>query len=804
MQETIKGDGAATNVTTYGYNPDGQIAQITDPMGQTFEYSYDADNRLSSILMTDTEQNETTKEIEYTWDSNSKTETYQISIGNDQVAIKCNAYGLLESVDGVLSGDDANADRVSYAYDDDYKLAGVGYYIYDAQQSQYVLWTTSYAYDAFGRLETITDRLGRESAYAYNDDFSLKSLTLPNGTVTSYTYDDLRRLVSIATTGLSANDIIAKFTYQYNDLGLRDKVSMADGRMTEWAYDDVGRLIQEHFKKPDGTTLLRYLYAYDAAGNRTSKKTDYDDDDGAYAATATYTNNAYNQLTGVSGNPGRGNKVNVTGTIPTAWTLADGDVKVTPNSGSAVDAEIRGRFFIARNVPLSDSATNSIVASTTATTLAGNAPSSDTVQNVALDQSLDVAYTYDANGNLVAKSEEGGSILWTYTYSVDDWLIKVEGPAGFVEQYSYDPIGRKYKIETTENQQTTTRYLVYDGGSVVLEIDSAMELSKEFVRGSSLGGGIGGLLYTRDSSGGMGYFHYDAQGNVVSVTDEAREELAYYEYDACGNLLTECGGLSNEFKFSTKQASLGTNLVDFGYRWYDAQTGRWTQRDPGDYQDSGNLYLYALNSPLFLYDPWGDVIRVYKEAGTEGWTEAGTAKTKEDIDALEANAKRGDVNCVFRDLYKIVLTVCGKNLLVGLAESEKVVEIYVYTTREIGGPPVTTGANREKALPKGQKVTLPGGGEVTGTGEGTDCTIKYENYTTRTDDDFTAYPDEQLVHELQRAWDTVMGTYDMTVVKGLRKETCRAVCKMNEYIREKEGQGTTRQRKKYFGKEVHE
>jgi hypothetical protein len=96
--------------------------------------------------------------------------------------------------------------------------------------------------------------------------------------VTEQTYDDLRRLVSIATTGLSANDIIAKFTYEYNDLGLRDKVTAADGRTTEWAYDDGnasrcldeaslrrvsrqggGRLIEEHFKKPDATALLGYM-----------------------------------------------------------------------------------------------------------------------------------------------------------------------------------------------------------------------------------------------------------------------------------------------------------------------------------------------------------------------------------------------------------------------------------------------------------------------------------------------------------------------------------------------------------------
>ena len=418
-------------------------------------------------------------------------------------------------------------------------------------------------------------------------------------------------LLSIATTGLSANDIIVKFTYHYNDLGLRDKVTAqhgceADGRTTEWSYDDVGRLIEEHFKSagPSPETLLRYIYTYDAAGNRTAKKTDYDDDNGSFAATATYTNNGYNQLTAVSGTPGRGSRVNVTGTIPTAWTLAAGDVTVTPNStpANAVNAEVRGRFFIARNVPLNNSTTNSIVASTDAETLADHSPSSDTVSDVALDTSLDVSYTYDANGNLTVKSEEGGSVLWTYTYSVDDWLIKVEGPNGLVEEYEYDPIGRKYKTQTTSAGQTITRYFVYDGGSILLALDEDKDIDKEFVRGLCLGGGIGGLLYTRDADGSLAYFHYDGHGNVVSVTDEAHEEVAYYEYDAWGNVLTACGSLANEFAFSTKQASLGTGLIDFGYRWYDSQTGRWTQRDIAG---SLNTYLYCSDSPVSRFDPDG-------------------------------------------------------------------------------------------------------------------------------------------------------------------------------------------------------
>jgi RHS repeat-associated protein len=174
------------------------------------------------------------------------------------------------------------------------------------------------------------------------------------------------------------------------------------------------------------------------------------------------------------------------------------------------------------------------------------------------------------------------------------------------------------------DEQTTTRYFAYDGGSIVLELaevgegeDKHYELEKEHVRGLSLGGGIGGLLYTRDADGTTGYFHYDGQGNVVSVTNEAREEIAYYEYDAWGNILTGCGSLANEFAFSTKQASTGTGLIDFGLRHYDPQTARWLTRDPVRLDGGLNLYAYCLGHPIDLIDPDGLKARTFWGAAAE-------------------------------------------------------------------------------------------------------------------------------------------------------------------------------------------
>ena len=114
---------------------------------------------------------------------------------------------------------------------------------------------------------------------------------------------------------------------------------------------------------------------------------------------------------------------------------------------------------------------------------------------------------------------------------------------------------------------------------VIGELDNSDNLVREYVRGLSLGGGIGGILYCKQS-GSFYCYHYDGSGNVTSVTDGDGEEVAIYEYDSFGNVLTEAGSLANEFKFSTKQAVKRGQLIDFGCRWYDPEIGRFTQAHP--------------------------------------------------------------------------------------------------------------------------------------------------------------------------------------------------------------------------------
>jgi len=76
-------------------------------------------------------------------------------------------------------------------------------------------------------------------------------------------------------------------------------------------------------------------------------------------------------------------------------------------------------------------------------------------------------------------------------------------------------------------------------------------------------------------------------------------------YDAFGNVTEQTGTFTPRYTFSTKEYLSDAGLYLYAYRAYDPIAGRWTQRDPIDYQDSINLYQFCGNNPVNNVDVLG-------------------------------------------------------------------------------------------------------------------------------------------------------------------------------------------------------
>ena len=97
---------------------------------------------------------------------------------------------------------------------------------------------------------------------------------------------------------------------------------------------------------------------------------------------------------------------------------------------------------------------------------------------------------------------------------------------------------------------------------------------------------------------------------VMTINANDKTVSAHLHYDAFGNIKHKIGSFSPTYTFSTKEYLEEVALYLYPYRAYDPISGRWTQRDPIDYQDSINLYQFCGNNPVNGFDI--DGLKVYK------------------------------------------------------------------------------------------------------------------------------------------------------------------------------------------------
>jgi RHS repeat-associated protein len=217
------------------------------------------------------------------------------------------------------------------------------------------------------------------------------------------------------------------------------------------------------------------------------------------------------------------------------------------------------------------------------------------------------SYTYDPNGNLVSKTEDGQT--WTYEWNAENQLVAVERDGTEIARFAYDPLGRRVEKVAAG---ITTQY-TYDGEDVLRTIDSD-GTTYTYVQGT----GIDEPLAREDASGNLTYYHSDGLGSVVKMTDPSGAVVHEYRYDAWGNI--ESGEAEPGFAFTGREWEPETGLYYYRARYYDPAAGRFISEDPLGLSAGINTYTYTANNPARWIDPQGyDYITYSPASRTLQW-----------------------------------------------------------------------------------------------------------------------------------------------------------------------------------------
>ena len=115
------------------------------------------------------------------------------------------------------------------------------------------------------------------------------------------------------------------------------------------------------------------------------------------------------------------------------------------------------------------------------------------------------------------------------------------------------------------------------------------------------------------------YYLADANWNTTAVVSDSGTVQERYEYDPYGDLSVfeadytsrSSSNYAVHYTYTSREWLPAAALYYFRNRWYDAQLGRFSSRDPLGYAGSANhLYQYVRSGPLIGVDPTGQRTKV--------------------------------------------------------------------------------------------------------------------------------------------------------------------------------------------------
>ncbi|HEY1774505.1 MAG TPA: SpvB/TcaC N-terminal domain-containing protein [Gammaproteobacteria bacterium] len=578
---------ANNKLTTMNYDGLGHKTGMVDPNMGTWSYQVDAlgevicqtDAKMQSIVMAYDNVGRLTTKKETSPQSGADCTPASGDIvytGNWTYDSVTNGKGLPASLN------DSNGFSRSYVYDTHSRPTGVTTTVPNIPVgSGSTSYTTSTAYDTFGRLATITYPATAVTGLApfavnYNYDSTSGALASVSDAATSFVY------WQVATGGSAAPVDAFGHILAYEDGNTVSTVT---------AYDQATGAVLGIGTGLSGSTSIQQLaYSWDGFGNLISRC------DANKGLTETFTYDGLDRISTSAVNTGA--TACSGGTTGPAMSLtydAIGNIQTRTNTGITFGSGT-----------LNDTYTY------------GNSSHPDAVMGVT---SMPGTYAYDADGNMTQGNNR--TITWN-----DDNLPTSISSTGTVNgnnavtgssTFSYSPDLQRYSQVTTDsiadNSNTT-----YVGG--LFEVVSAGSSTQ--YRHNIVADGVVVDVHTIDQTGTAtnAYIHTDHLGSSDTITDDTgtvvqqssfdafglRRDPTSWAYDLTGTQIASLKSKTDRgYTFQEQLDSVG--LVHMNGRVYDPSIGRFISADPKLpnplYSQAYDRYAYVYNNPLAMKDPSG-------------------------------------------------------------------------------------------------------------------------------------------------------------------------------------------------------
>lgn len=558
------GSGMEARGFTYSYNTmgaaNGALASITNPLSQVTSFGYDAALRINQITLPDA------RVIGLGHDANGNL-TSVTPPGRPAHTFTYNAVNLLMSYTppAVTGGG-----PTQFTYNLDKQLTTI---------TRPDALTINYSYDSAGRLSTLMTPSGTYTHSYSGATGNLTGITAPGGQTLAFAYDG-----SLLTNTTWSGTITGGVSHTYNNFLLPASQSVNGATTVNFTFDNDNLLtgagalaITRHAQNGlvTGTTLSSVTDArsYNGFGEPTSYSASF----GATPLySATFTRDKLGRITqkveSISGG--------ASNTFDYTYDAAGRLVQVKLNTVTI------GAYTY-------DSNNNRASLTTPGGTVTGTYDNQDRMTAYGA-----AAYTYTANGELLART--AGAQTTNYSYDVLGNLRTVTLPDTTQIEYVYDGLNRR--VGKRIGGVLTQGFLYQNQLKPVAELDGSNNLVSRFVYGTRVNAPDymikGGVTYRIIS---------DHLGSVRLVVNTTTGEIAQrIDYDEFGVVTMDTNPGFQPFGFAGGLYDPQTKLVRFGARDYDAETGRWTAKDPLMFlAEDTNLYGYVLNDPINLRDATG-------------------------------------------------------------------------------------------------------------------------------------------------------------------------------------------------------